>query len=120
MTRVLAVEDEEVVLKFVCRLITTSGATPIEARSVEEALELITPELAGLVTDWQIGSRLGTEVLEKFRQMCPKAPAVLMSGHSHNPETNEPLEETARRMEAYFMKKPFPPNDFLKIFQTLI
>jgi two-component system cell cycle sensor histidine kinase/response regulator CckA len=103
---VLLVEDEDAVRLFSARALRNKGYKVIEARSGENALELL--EKAGasidvLVTDVVMPQMDGTELVRRVREKIPSMKVICISGYA---------EETIRKKlvsaeDIHFLPKPF-------------
>jgi DNA-binding response OmpR family regulator len=106
--RVLAVDDEPIVLKS-CRLVLEAeGWEMISASSVAEALsilESITPDL--LLIDVKMPVHDGMYLMRKFREKRPEIPIIVMSGYA----TAATIKEAEGLGAAIFLPKPFTPDE---------
>lgn len=106
---VLLVEDELIVRTAARRILEAAGYHVLEVASGREALDVCVRHRGPidlLLTDMVMPEMSGRELSEKFRQLCPTAPTVFMSGYT---------EETVQRQNAsdpelVFVQKPFTPQ----------
>ncbi len=83
---VLVVEDEPDVRRMAERILTKGGYSVIGMAEGSEAVELCRPggqQLDLLLTDVIMPEMLGTELVEKVRELRPELPVIYMSGYSH-------------------------------------
>jgi two-component system cell cycle sensor histidine kinase/response regulator CckA len=103
---VLLVEDEDAVRLFGSRALRNQGYQVIEARSAENALELLrsAPQVDVLVTDVVMPGMDGASLAKIVREERPSIRVILMSGYS---EDVAPAELAAGQDGIYFLPKPF-------------
>ncbi|NIS80953.1 MAG: response regulator [Anaerolineales bacterium] len=117
--RILIVDDQ----RDVRRILRTSleltghGYTVIEVPSGEEALiELNRDPVNLLVTDLLLPGMSGLELLERYRQLNPRARAIVITGH--------PTEEARTRAEELgvlaFFQKPIGTTYFLEAVERAL
>lgn len=89
---VLAVDDDALVLDNIAAMLDDLGHTVIEARSGEEAVQLLrrTPKLDIVVTDYAMPGMNGLQLAEAVAAERPGTPVVLCSGYADLPETTLP------------------------------
>ena len=103
---VLLVEDEDAVRLFSARALRNKGYKVIEAKSGENALELLEKGNAPidvLVTDVVMPQMDGTELIKRVRERTPSMRVICISGYA---------EETFRNRldsapDVHFLPKPF-------------
>jgi DNA-binding NtrC family response regulator len=114
--RVLAVDDEPIVLKS-CRLvIEAEGWEMISAASVAEALailERIIPDL--LLVDVKMPVHDGMYLMRKVREKRPGIPIIVMSGYA----TSETIKEAQGLGAALFLPKPFTPDELAETLRSV-
>ena len=87
MTRILVVDDEEVVRELTVEILQRSGYKPHGVPSAKDALELLDEEAFDLVvSDVVMPEMTGVEFLYELRKSRPSLPVVLMTGGSKEPE----------------------------------
>lgn len=103
---VLLVEDEDAVRVFSSRALRNKGYNVLEARSGEEALEILDKEGAKVdltVTDVVMPQMDGPTLYKKIRERWPNMKVVFVSGY-----TEDRLREQFTSGEViYFLPKPF-------------
>jgi two-component system cell cycle sensor histidine kinase/response regulator CckA len=102
---VMLVEDEDAVRLFSARALRNKGYKVIEAKSGDEALELLAgnPTVDLLVTDVVMPQMDGTELIKRVREQRPAMRVICISGYA---------EETFRKRldsaaDVHFLPKPF-------------
>jgi PAS domain S-box-containing protein len=86
--RVLVVDDDSLVLMNTAALLEDMGYVVTEANSGAEALAFFKDESAFdlLITDQAMPSMVGTQLIEKTRELMPDLPVILASGYGELPE----------------------------------
>lgn len=111
--RVLVVDDEDIVLRIVARILGPDGYSITTRSTVTEAIELLTsskdaaPDV--ILTDLHLQDGTGLEILAAARAECPDAVTVVMSGRTTIGSAVE-----AMRSGAYdCLSKPFDDPQIL-------
>jgi two-component system, cell cycle sensor histidine kinase and response regulator CckA len=106
--RILLVEDESAVRKFVRTMLEKQGYTVVEAADTEEAMRLAADRTIGfdvLLTDVIMPRLNGPELAEQVTKLRPGLPVLYMSGY-----TDRAIRLQDRLGgEAHFIQKPFTP-----------
>jgi PAS domain S-box-containing protein len=86
--RVLVVDDDSLVLMNTAALLEDMGSVVTEANSAVEALALFKDGSAFdlLITDQAMPGMVGTQLIEKTRELIPDLPVILASGYGELPE----------------------------------
>lgn len=102
---ILLVEDEDPVRIFATRALRNKGYTVIEARTGEQAQELLPtiPHLDILITDMVMPGLDGATLARLVREERPSLPVILMSGYSEEAARGELTANDA----VHFLPKPF-------------
>jgi two-component system cell cycle sensor histidine kinase/response regulator CckA len=117
--KVLVVEDDEMVRKFVVQALIEEGFDICEAESGEEALELIekgvfTPDL--LLTDLVMRGINGRVLYEKVSEIMPAVRVIYMSGYTKDIISSRGVLDEG----VTFLQKPFAiPVLFNKVREVL-
>ena len=90
---VLAVDDDLLVLDNIAAMLDDLGHAVIEARSGEEAVELLrrTPKIDIVVTDYAMPGMNGLQLAETVAIECPGTPVVLCTGYADLPDIHRGL-----------------------------
>jgi DNA-binding NtrC family response regulator len=102
--RVLIVDDDPRVLKFVERALSSRGYDTEATPSPRQALEIVKakPCFDLLLSDCVMPEMSGPELAEEIVRVCPSTAVVLMSGYIPAPDFPP---------QASFIRKPFPMKD---------
>jgi len=86
--RVLVVDDDSLVLMNTAALLEDMGYVVTEANSAAEALTFFNhgSEFDLLITDQAMPGMVGTQLIEKTRELVPDLPIILASGYGELPE----------------------------------
>jgi PAS domain S-box-containing protein len=106
--RILLVEDEQAVRKFVRAMLEKQGYTVLEAGTPEEALRIaadLSVEFDAVLTDVIMPRLNGPELAERISDMRPEVRVLYMSGYTDRAVR---LEDRLGG-EANFIQKPFTP-----------
>jgi PAS domain S-box-containing protein len=106
--RVMAVEDDPEILKFLANALTSLGYEVDTAGNGEEAIALFGRGFAPdvLVTDIEMPEMTGTELAQWFRANDPEFPVVFVSGYSSDPDDDSVESGPCTA----FVAKPFQPS----------
>jgi cyclic di-GMP phosphodiesterase len=108
MSRVLVIDDENVVLMLVVEILESAGHEVIAAESAERALELLeNGDFDLVVSDVVMPGLSGLELLEIVRQRRASLPIVLVTGAG----TYDTLSQALTRGAAGLVTKPFAHAD---------
>jgi len=110
MVKVLAVDDDAIVLAS-CRRILEAAAYAVDtASSVMEALAALVREPYALVlADLKMPGYDGLRMISLLQRSRPALPVIAMSGYP----TGETETESLRRGARAFVAKPFTPEELL-------
>lgn len=109
----LIVEDEHLILEFVCAEIIDAGLAAVGATTADEALRLLQsrPEISALVTDINMpGVMNGLQLAAEVHRRWPAIKIVITSGR------RQPLPLEMPRGAA-FVPKPFFPRQIIDAVQ---
>jgi len=116
VSRVLVVEDELVVRRFVARTLREFGYEVAEASSVEEAEAEHGSELEGfalLLADFMLPGRSGITMVKSITARRPDLAVVLTSGHA----VRESELQFALVSRHQYLEKPFTDEELLAAVQ---
>jgi putative two-component system response regulator len=104
MSRILAIDDEDVIRMLVVEILESAGHEVVGAESAEHALELLDHgEFDLVVSDVVMPGLSGLELLEAARSRQASLPVVLVTGAG----TYETLSQALTRGAAGLVTKPF-------------
>ena len=84
--KVLAVDDDSLVLFNTAAMLEDLGHTPLEARSGREALEILKKTKVDLViTDQAMPQMSGVQLIAAIREQQPDLPVILATGYAELP-----------------------------------
>ena len=111
--RVLVVEDEPAVRRYVGDALSRFGYQTAVAETPTEALELMataTPTFNLLLTDVVLPEMSGMHLAQRATKLRPGLRVVFMSGHIDPRAGHAALPADAR-----FLRKPFPPDELARV-----
>lgn len=117
---VLVVEDEPDVRRMAERILSKNGYSVIGTGVGSEALAVCREEgqsIDLLLTDVIMPEMLGTELVERVKELRPNIAVVFMSGYSHEVLAPEALAE---QDGSAFIEKPFSAGELLRTIRGLI
>jgi PAS domain S-box-containing protein len=117
---ILVVEDEPDVRRMAERILTKSRYSVIAADGGERGLEICREESQSvdlLLTDVVMPEMLGSELVEKVKELRPDIAVVFMSGYSHEVLAADALAE---ENGSAFIEKPFSAGELLSTIRGLL
>ncbi|MBU2573735.1 MAG: PAS domain S-box protein [Elusimicrobia bacterium] len=95
---ILLVEDEEAVRKFVCRALSQSGYSVLEAATPREAIKLceLRRDIHLMITDIVMPQMNGYELARTVSAMIPLMKVIFMSGYTDNTLTRRDILQSGR------------------------
>jgi two-component system, cell cycle sensor histidine kinase and response regulator CckA len=105
--RILLVEDEEVVRRFVRDALEYHGYSIVEAQDAHSALRAVAPEgpeIHLILSDVVLPGMSGPRLLEKLLAVCPRAKVLFTSGYL------DVSQHGVLRPDTPFLRKPFSPD----------
>jgi CheY-like chemotaxis protein len=116
---ILVVEDDEIVLRLVCKILSQKGYGIMSTSDAGEALEIAKRmgcEIQLLVTDVVMPGLNGRELYEKIAELCPGIKVLYMSGYTDNVIVHRGFIDSGVK----FIQKPFTVNELAeKVRDTL-
>jgi signal transduction histidine kinase/ActR/RegA family two-component response regulator len=118
--RLLVVEDEETVMAWLCEVLRGHGYEIVEARSPDEALELVArpdrPEMDLLLTDVLMPGMNGFQLHEQLEERVGPVPVLYTSGYS-----SEACAARGPSGEPYtLLQKPFSAEKVLSAIEEAL
>ncbi|OHE55561.1 MAG: hypothetical protein A2Z47_07480 [Thermodesulfovibrio sp. RBG_19FT_COMBO_42_12] len=115
--KILVVDDEEEVLKFIKDILETHGYKVIPARNPLAAVDTfkkLSVEIDLVITDIIMPLMQGKELINNLRAIRPDIKIIAISGYSDEMITKD------KTMINEFVKKPFEVNHLLSIIRRLL
>ena len=113
--KILLIDDEELVIKSVSKLLTKEGYEVVSCKNGEEALEKVKSELIDLIVcDIRMPNLTGIDTVRKIREFQTEAgrkvaPEILITGYADEGA----IREAEALQVADYIYKPFDLRDFL-------
>jgi len=115
--RVLVVDDEEIICKYLRRALTERGYEPTYRLSGEEALkELRRGPYSILLADVKMPGMTGIELLERVRDDFPEVSVVIMTAHGSVQTAVDAMKLGA----SDFLTKPFEPQELALVVEKVL
>jgi|Deesub1362B_J571_1020462.scaffolds.fasta_scaffold05785_2 PAS domain S-box-containing protein len=105
---VLVVEDEDIVLRLVVKVLTRLGYRVLTARTGRQAVELLKDESRKIdlvLSDVVMPEMSGSRLVEEVEKCCPDTRILFMSGYSHEII----LRGSGGKRSYPYIQKPFTP-----------
>ena len=113
MSRILVVEDEDIIRSELARLLARTGHEVVEARSVPEAMTAGAADGFDLViADLRLPGELGTTLIDT----CRPTPVLVMTSYA----TVRAAVEAMQKGAADFVAKPFDHDEFLLVVDRVL
>jgi two-component system response regulator AtoC len=113
MSRILVVEDEDIIRSELARLLARTGHDVVEARSVSEAIGAGAADGFDLViADLRLPGELGTTLIDG----CRGTPVLVMTSYA----TVRAAVEAMQKGAADFVAKPFDHDEFLLVVDRVL
>jgi PAS domain S-box-containing protein len=110
--RVLAVDDDRLVLFNTAAMLEDMGHVVVEAGSGEEALAALRKESFDLVISDQVMPRMtGVELMQAIEQEWPRLPVILATGYAELPHGAE--------LKTPVLNKPFTEADLAEVLKAV-
>ena len=117
MSRILVIDDEQIIRTSCVRTLTPEGYEVIVASNGKEGLELIEKEPFRLVLlDLKMPDMDGIEVLQKIKSSRPETKVIMITGYS----TVETAVKTLKLGAFGYLEKPFTPDTLLETVKEAI
>lgn len=114
--KILVVDDEPLLTEFISEYLTGFNYQCVVKNSSTEAWQLFEEdpnEFSLLITDQTMPNMMGTELIEKIRNLKPNMPAILVTGHSDTINKSQ-----AESMNITYMNKPVDTSVLLAMIFT--
>jgi putative nucleotidyltransferase with HDIG domain len=117
MSRVLVIDDENVIRDLMCEILERAGYETVYARTADEALGLLADKDIGIVvSDIVMPGLSGLELLGEVRARRPSLPVILVTGAG----TYENLSQAVTRGADGLVIKPFSHADLQNAVATAL
>jgi len=108
---VLVVDDEEMILKSLRRLLSDLDVRVLTADGGEPALELLRQnDVALIISDQRMPGMDGVEFLRQSREIAPEAVRILLTGYA---DVNASIGAINSGEVKYYLSKPWDDDQFL-------
>ena len=88
--RILAVDDDPIILLNTCEVLTEMGHEVVQAHSGNRALSLgETAQIDLVISDFSMPGMSGAELIDRLRQANPQLKAIIATGYADLPEGTE-------------------------------
>ena len=115
--KILAVDDEEIVLKSCRKILEGGGHEVFTALSGQEALDLLKKEPIDIViTDIKMPVMDGMEVLERVKKEYPDVLVIIITGYS----TVQSAVQAMKLGAFDYIPKPFTPDEVLVVVEKAL
>ena len=116
-SRVLVVDDQEILRRVLCKYLLKEGFEPIEASQGEQAIDLYRATRPAVVlSDIMMPKMDGLALLKRIKEIDNQAVVVLMTGYG----SEEILMEALRGGATHYFKKPFNFQELVDFLSQVI
>jgi DNA-binding NtrC family response regulator len=114
--RIVLADDELNLRRVLGAILTRDGYEVLEARDGEEALGLVGPGVAALITDLRMPRMDGMELLRRVTSECPDLPVIMLTAHGSVDSAVE-----AVKLGAFdYIEKPFEQSQIRQIVDKAV
>ncbi len=112
--KILVVEDEEGVRKFISTILNKNNYKPLEAENAKQAIEIFEKEeIDAIICDIILPDKSGIEVAKEFISKKPDLKVIMSSGYANREKELREIKEKGW----YFLQKPYTSS---KLLETLM
>ena len=117
--KILAVDDEENILRSLSRLLTNEEYEPLIALSGEEALKILddNKDIALIISDQKMPGLKGSEFLEKAKEIAPDAIRILLTGYA---DINAVVDAINKGGAFRYITKPWKNDELIQIIREAV
>jgi two-component system nitrogen regulation response regulator GlnG len=116
-SRILIVDDEEVILKTLSSLVTRAGFEALVAADGETAVRKVGLEKPdALLVDFNLPGSNGIQVMQRVHELDRSLPVIIMTGHSIVPEAVRAMRLGARD----WLTKPFDVGEVVQALRQAL
>ncbi len=117
-TRVLIIDDEQLIADTLARILNLSGFSAHAVYSGDDALNALRSDCPDIVlTDVRMPGRNGIETAVSIRARCPAIRVVLFSGQAGTSDLIERAQRDGHGFELW--SKPIHPRELIRRLQAL-
>ncbi len=114
---ILIVDDEEIIRKILIHKLQKQGYDVLEARNGQEGLRQIQKKIPDLlITDIQMPTMDGFELLENIHKLMLPVPTIVITGQTRV----EDVIQTIRLGVRDFIRKPFESDEMMQTIQKVL
>ncbi len=117
--RILVVEDDEIILKYVEKTLIKNGYTVFSSKNSDQALKIFKLEKGNFdifFSDVVLPGKDGIKLAEKFLSLNPNIHVILSSGYTDLKSKGARIEEK----NFQYIEKPYKINDLLQLIQDTL
>ena len=118
-TKILIVDDEELILDLISEALTDEGYECLVASSVDDAVEIVktTPGIVIVITDLKMPGKTGADLIKIIETQCdPSIRFIIMSGHG-----SPRIEGNGIDIASYpFLRKPLSIEALLENISSIV
>jgi DNA-binding response OmpR family regulator len=115
---ILVVDDEEMVRSLAKAALQAQGWQVLEAADGQQAVEIFLQNqktIDVVLLDLTMPVLSGHETFRRLREIDPQVKVIFASGYAE-----EQLEETERQAMAGFIKKPYRPQEVVRVVKAVL
>ncbi len=121
MTRILLVEDEDLLREGVQEILEHNGYTVVEASNGEQALQYIAQSRVALVISDLVMPRMsGVDFIRQVRERFPELPVIVASGSPNAVMKRMGIDSIHVPGATASIMKPFKSADLLALVQRVL
>lgn len=117
--RILVVEDDEIILKYVQKTLVKNGYRVFSALNSDQALKIFKKENGNfdiLFSDVVLPGKSGIKLADKFLSLNPDLKVILCSGYTEPKSKSENIE----KQNFHYIEKPYQINHLLSLMQKVL
>lgn len=117
--RILFVDDEQMVIEPMCKLLERSGYHVTSVNSGRKAIEIIKKngtQIHMVILDMLMPGMDGLETFIGIREIQPQMPVLLASGYNHAPQMDGIRQKGCNG----FIQKPYSFSELLPIIKNIL